>query len=100
MLRDIDPSLELMQLPFDLAVTLCDLGLVELVKLQSLGEGKKMFLPVVAFQATSDFLFRLLHPVIFQRGELPGIALPRQDGADDSQSRKPGQVAQDVMQTQ
>src|ERR1700732_1963271 len=99
MWRDIDPGLELVELPFDLAVALSDLGLVELVKLQGLGEGKKMFLPVVAFQTTGDFFFRLLHPVIFQRSQLPRVAFSRQNSADDGQSREPGQVAQDVVQT-
>ncbi len=55
-MRDIDPGFELVELPFDFAIALSDLGLVKLVKLQSLAKGKKMFAPVVSFQATRDFL--------------------------------------------
>ncbi len=93
-------GLGIVQLPFDFAVALSDLGLVELVKLQGLREGKKMFLPVVAFQTTGDLFFRLLHPVIFERRQLPRVAFSRQDSADDGQSREPAQVAQDVMQAE
>jgi hypothetical protein len=43
MFRDIDPSLELVELLFDFPIRLRDLALVKLVKLQGLAKGKKMF---------------------------------------------------------
>jgi len=47
--------LELVKLPFDLAITLRHLALVTLIKLQSLAKGKEMFGPVVTLPGNGRF---------------------------------------------
>ena len=85
------------QLGLDLAIALGDEGLVMAPGSQGLLEDKEQFGAPIALEGAGDQIAGSFDAMVFEGGQLLGIALAGEDGIEDGQAGDAGQVADDVM---
>ena len=82
----------------DLLVARGDLSMMELVQLMRLPKLEEMFGPPRPFQRQGNLFLTVMTSLMAQSGQLDGVALALQDGADDRHAGQPRDVADDFRQ--
>jgi len=83
---------------FDGLVTGGDLALVKLIAFEGLTEAEEMFGAPVADQGLGDLVAGTFNLVLFECGQLVGVALAGENGLEDGQAGDAGDIADDVVQ--
>ena len=86
------------QMLLELLIAGGDLPLIMLPGLEVLAQGEEMFGSPIALEAAGDGILGSFDAMIFEGGQLEGIALALQDGLDDGQAGDAGQIADDVLE--
>ena len=95
--RPFAPALERVQKGFDLPVAFGYLALVSGVKLYCLGELEQVFVSPMAVQRLCYLRFASLSPIVSEFGQLPGVALPCNDGPNNVHPGLTSNVAHYVL---
>ncbi len=98
--RDRGALMQTLQHSLDACVALRDLGLIEIIQLHSLREGKDVLLPVVADQRLPDRLHRGMAARVAQCRQRCRIPLSSNNRANDGHARHAGDIRDHVMELQ
>lgn len=93
----VGPNSQSCDCRLQLPVACLNLGLVEVVKLQRLCQGKDVLLAVIADQCGFDRVHRGFAADIPERGKNLRIALAGDDGTDDPHAGRTSDVGDDMM---
>jgi len=85
---------------FEANIAVGNLGLIDVVQLQGLGQGEHVLLAVVAGQRGAERLQRRVAAWIAIGSQNAGIAFPGDHGADNAHARGPRDIGHDVMELQ
>ena len=83
-----------------LAITFGNLGVVKVVEVQRLGQGKDMLIAVIANQGCPDRLDRRMASHIAEPRQNVRIPFPCHDGANDPHAGRTSDIRDDMMQLQ